>query len=318
MKHWLSVLVVAVVAVGLGSAAFAQCPAHQAAKDATVAQGGGAAPGSAASCHGDKAGAKGTAASEKCSGALAGMPKMTCKVGDKTTCCPMEADKLAKDSGEKIVYVVAGKEYNDRNEALDAYAKQLNDHLAAFTTVSYAVGEKTMTCPMAASAAAHETKGTVKYAVASYAFASQDDAASAAKAARAAADTVSMKRFVDGKEVCMKTANSAGHACHGTSGEGQVEPTAAKAAPAAGQTYSHNENVAAKDGTKTEAVAMNDGMSKCEYVVGDMKTCCAHMAQVQLAVSKIQAAYKAVQELADKGAAQEVAVGTSGAANVTP
>jgi hypothetical protein len=311
MKLCLIVLFVAVVAVSLGSAALAQCPSHQAAKDGTVAQDGGAAPGCAATCHGDKAG-------EKCSGALAGMPKMTCKVGDKTTCCPLEADKLAKDSGEKIVYVVAGKEYNDRNEALDAYAKQLNDHLAAFTTVSYAVGERAMTSPVAASAVAQETRGTVKYVVASYAFASQDDAASAVKAARAAAETVTMKRFVDGKEVCTKTANAAGHTCCGKSGEGKVEPTVAKAAPAAGQTCSHNENVAAKDGTKTETVATKDGASKCEYVVGDMKTCCEHMAQVQLAVGKIQAAYNTVQELAAKGGAQEVAAGTSSAANVTP
>ncbi len=319
MKLCLNVLVVAGVVIGLGSAAPAQCPSHQAAKDGAVAKDGGAAAAScAASCRGDKAGAKSLAAGEKCSGALARMPKMTCKVGDKTTCCPLEADKVAKDSGEKIDYVVAGKEYNDRNEALDAYAKQLNDHLAAFTTVSYAVGEKGMTCPMTANAVAQETKSTVKYVVASYAFASQDEAANAGKAARAAAEAVTMKRLVDGKEVCMKTANAEGHAGCGKHGAGQVEPTVAKAAPAAGQTGSQNETVAAKGCTDTETVATKGGASKCEYVVGDMKTCCEHMAQVQLAFSKIQAAYQTVQELAAKGGAQEVAAGTSSAANVTP
>lgn len=134
----------------------------------------------------------------------ASLPKMTFKVGDKTTACCMEAAKLAEGNESSIQYVVAEKTYASKKEALRAYAELLGEHLGTVTTVSYAVGESKVACAKAADELAAKEKGKVRYALASYTFDSKADAEKAAEAAKKAADGVTMKMVVGEKEFCCK------------------------------------------------------------------------------------------------------------------
>lgn len=230
--------------------------------------------GKSATCSRDKAAyAKdGAKCSDKALAAC--MPKMAYKVGDKTVCCPKEASELAAGKDADIHYVVAEKEYADKAEALKAYETVLNERLATMTTVRYAVNGKCVACPNAAAALAKDSGDKVKYQVAAYVFADQATAEQAATAARAASEKVTMTKVVDGKEyTCTKSAT----AC-GSKGEGK------ELARAEGKT--------------------------CEYKVGDTKSCCPLTAEVELAKARIQAAYDAVRQIAEKdGAGQVVASG---------
>jgi hypothetical protein len=73
----------------------------------------------------DCAGCPITAAMEK-------LPKMTFVVGEETTCCPETAKKLADESGEHIHFVVAGKTYHDKAEAVTALAEETETFVTAF------------------------------------------------------------------------------------------------------------------------------------------------------------------------------------------
>jgi len=203
--------------------------------------------------------------------AAAGMPVMHYKVGDQTTCCPKTAGDLAAAQDAPIRYVVNDAEYADKTEALGTYAKVLDDYLGTLTTVRYAVGEKCVACPMAATALAKDSGETVKYRVAAFTFADQAAAEKAAKTARAASEKVVMTMVVDGQETkCAATAKK-------TCDKSADNATAGKT---------------------------------CEYRVGDTKTCCAATAKVEFTKARIEAAQRALVEIAanDNGG-KEVASG---------
>jgi hypothetical protein len=299
-------LVVALVGVGLSASALAQCS--------------GKAEGATAKGTCDKS-AKLAAGKDgaTCAKNMAGVPKLTCKVGDKTVNCPMEAAKLAKANDETITYVVAGKEYTDRTEAAQAYTKELNRRLEQLTTVQYNVGDKAVNCPKAAEAMATESGKPVQFRVASYTFANQTDAEQAATAAREAADNVSMKVMVDGKEVECEKGAKAGKCC--AKGEGATakccDKDGAKLTATAGKTCDKDsakaQTVAAKDAKgdgccKAKAGEATAQAGDREFVIGDMKTCCPDMAQIQFAMAKVQAATQALEQVvARNGQAKEVA-----------
>jgi hypothetical protein len=133
---------------------------------------------------------------------LAGMPTMKFKVGDTVTPCCEKASELAGKDESKIQFVVADKSYATKSEALKAFAEQLDAYYADVTTVKYAVGDKTVACPMSAQELARGEGAKVRYQLASYAFSEKTAAEKAAEQARESAGKVAMKMVVDGKEFC--------------------------------------------------------------------------------------------------------------------
>jgi hypothetical protein len=79
---------------------------------------------------------------EKCDGvcpvaaAMSKLPKMAYKIGDETTSCSHSAAKLAEESGEPMVFVVAEKEYTDQAEAMTALAEVTEGFVNEFVTPS--------------------------------------------------------------------------------------------------------------------------------------------------------------------------------------
>lgn len=262
----LTTTIAAIFAISCSAAALAQCSAGKA-KDGEAK----------AAMAGDKATcAKSCAEKAKAAGQCSGAPKMVYKVGDESTCCDKTAAEMAKKAGKPIVYVVAGKEYNDKGEAMTAWRDALETYVDGMTTVRFAVGGETMSCPMAAESAAKEKNAKVQYRVASMTFENKEDAEKAAKAAAEAAEAVSMKMVVDGKEV----------AC-----DKQTEKSCgAKGAKAAGHTC-HKD---AKDAGTAEKGEPS------EFIVGDYKTTCPIDARVHLAQARIDAALKALENSGGK------------------
>lgn len=260
------------------------CSANVLAQCGTKTEGGDTAKVTKVAGDGAKCCAGAKAAGKTCTDKVAGktcsdksacgMPKMAIKVGDETTCCPKQAEELAqKNADAKVVYLVSGKEYADKVEAMTAYRDALEAYVPKVTTVAYAVAGETMTCPMSAEKAAKDKSEAMTYRVASYDFDKKDDAEKAAKAGAAAAEAVTMKMVVDGKEVaCTK----------------DMEKTCGT--KTAGATCN-------KDGAKKTA----DGESKdATYVVGETKTCCPIMARIELAKARINAAMVAIEKAGGK------------------
>ncbi len=297
------ICVAAAVTLAMGTTALGQCCLGHAKSSDTAAKPTAGVVRTAADDQ--SAGGKAScsaAGKEQCGqqAALAGMPLMECHVGDKVVNCPLQAEQLAKGNDAKITYVVAGREYTAKNEALEAYAKQLEDHLSKLTAVRYAVGEKCVNCPMAAQALAKDSGAKVKYQLASFTFASQDEADKAAGLARAAADKVTMKLLVDGKEVACNAKT-----CSATTDNAAAAHTCAKAAQVAdaggeiksqGTCEHANGAATAAKGSCHAAGETVTAAAHRQYVIGDFKTGCATMARVYLAAEKIMAAQKAVQE----------------------
>jgi hypothetical protein len=205
---------VTVLSFVVTSSALAQCARHSNAapgQTANVKSASGQKPAACAkTCSGNR-----TAGKSNCSKGTAGccaMPTMQYKVGDEVLSCPKAADKLAQEKGAPIVYLVSGKEYSDKNDALKAYADVVEEHLKSVTTVRYMVGDKCVGCPMEARELAKTSGGTVKYCVAGVIFEDQAKADQAAKEAAKAAEAVQMTTLVDGKPyTCDK---AAAEACH--------------------------------------------------------------------------------------------------------
>lgn len=312
MKGWMVAASLCAVLCISGSA-FAQCGGAKATADKAAGCTGAkvtADKGCEKTC-GDKA----TATKGTCNG-----PKVTYKVGDKETCCSKEASELlAKNENASVRYVVAGKEYTERSEALQAYTAALEQYRDQMTQVRFAVGTECYGCPIEAKTAADKAHGQVKYRVASYNYGSQEQAAKAATAAKEAMNGVKMVYVVDGKEFCCdkmaKTAcdkgTAAGATCHGA---GEAKATAAAGSEAktcdkAKTTADAGEGkTCAKtcDKAKTKTVALvelcdaKECLSKCAkgtmvYKVGDQATCCEASAKIALAQAQIAAAQAALQ-----------------------
>lgn len=268
MRAWTSSIVATLFALGFATSVSAQCPLGKEHKgEGVAAKADGAkcskdASKCAATCkHGDKEGCMGKAL------AATGMPLMSYKVGDQSTNCPKEAEKLIAGQDVKVQYVVGETEYNDKMEALKAYETALNEYLESITAVRYAVGEKCVACPNAAASMAKASGETVKFRVASFTYADKGQAEKAAQLAKQASDKVEMKT------VALESGTATGPRTCG-----------------------------AKDGVAAG--------KKCEYVIGEMKTCCETTAKVEFARARILAAYNALAEFAaEPPAGKEVASG---------
>jgi hypothetical protein len=305
MNAWIKSAVVVLVGVGLSASALAQWSgeAKQAAKDGGACCKKGTQVAKAEGCEKPCDPAQ---CSDKAL-AAAGVPAMVYKVGDKQVNCPKQATELAAGDEAKIHYLVASKEFCSKPEALQAYETALNEHLSAMTTVRYNVGGKCVPCPDAAASMAKASNESVQFRVASYTFADQAAAERAAAIAKEAAEKVVMKCVVDGKEIVCdkpcgaKTELAAGKASCGPKGDAVAGKSCAKgdAQPVAAKSDGSKASCGAKaEGAALAAGQTCDKSAKCEYVVGDMKTCCPTTAGVELAKARILAAQKAVDEYA--------------------
>ena len=205
-------------AFGFAASAWAQCPhsAKQAGKTTADKQG------CAKTCGDAKKVAAGCDKS-KCGQGCGSVPKLVYKVGDETTCCSKTADKMAKDSGASIKFVVAGKEYSDQGKAYTAYADALETRYEQMTELCYMVDGKCVHCPKEAGAAA-KAGSKVKYCVASVTFDDKADAEAAIARATKAAGEIKMTTTVDGKPYCCaqtaaKVAKDSGKCCEYSVGD---------------------------------------------------------------------------------------------------
>ncbi len=246
--------------------------------------------------------------------AATGMPLMTYKVGEKPTNCPKEAEKLAADGETAVRYVVGTGEFQEKAEALRAYTAALDEYLGTVTTVRYAVGDSTVGCPQAAAALARDVGEAVRFRVASYTFADEDAAQQAAEAARHAADKVVLKKLINGEEVAADNSTEGAHAgksgCaakaagHKTAGAGDCATKKTEKGSCGASKLAARGDGCPGHKTAAEATASaepaSDRPAQCEFVVGDLKTCCEVTAKVELAQARIIEAHKAVAELAAK------------------
>jgi len=90
---------------------------------------------SAAACGAETCGAIQCDASKGCpiAAAMERLPKLTYAVGEKKTCCPKEAAKLAKESGGHIHFCVTEKEFDSESDAQMALIDATEKFVAAFT-----------------------------------------------------------------------------------------------------------------------------------------------------------------------------------------
>lgn len=183
-----------------GSVAFAQsageCPAKAAADNKACS--------ATKTCSAD---AKACSASKECdkSKALASAPKMMYRVGDKTTCCPEEAGKLANGDRGAIQYVVGEQVFENEADAQVVLAKALDGYLAELTSVKFAVGGECTACPETAKSLAAKEGKPVMYRLASFEFASKEQAEKVAAEAKQAAEKVAMQRKVGEKSYCCQS-----------------------------------------------------------------------------------------------------------------
>lgn len=196
------------------------------------------------------------------------IPAMNYQVGETVTPCEKAALEAAKGDEKAVKFVVAGKTYTSKSEAMDAYAatldKYLNDNVLS---VRYAVGDECVPCPMTAKELAAKSEKKMTYRVASFSFDSQEKADAALAAA---------KKAVNGG-CCAK-------------GEGAAKGCCAKK----GQTAS------ASDG-KGEKKDCTGGEGATVAKVSDEKKigCCEKAAgKVDVARGKIDAAMRALAEAA--------------------
>ena len=139
-----------------------------------------------------------------------GMPVMTFAVGENTTCCPLEAFAMAKESNVMPVAHLNGKKYECVETAMGDWQQALSDKLACMTKVSYMVDGKETQCSKSAGAMAKSCGQAMTTRVAGKDYQCQKMAKTTALKAVQAADAVPFTITVAGAEYhCPMTAADA-------------------------------------------------------------------------------------------------------------
>ena len=135
--------------------------------------------------------------------AMGHLPKMEYKIGEKTTCCPKSAAAMAKESGSEMTFVVAKKEFQNKEKAYTHLVETTEKFVKTFGTpckcevsktttiagkscscpietakrtklvstamdnvkMSYKVGEKTCDCPLKAASLAKASGDNKEFVV---------------------------------------------------------------------------------------------------------------------------------------------------------
>ncbi len=139
-----------------------------------------------------------------------GIPAMTIEVGDKTTHCPLEAFAIARETGAKPVFHLAGQTYTDGGAAMDAWAGALRTKLDSLTQVTYVVNGKETQCSDHAAQMSTESGGGVQARLVSQTYSCETSAKQAALRAVQAADAAPFVITVAGTQYhCPQTAQEA-------------------------------------------------------------------------------------------------------------
>lgn len=133
------------------------------------------------------------------------IPAMGYKVGDEIVTCCGKASELAKGDDAKIQFVVNGKTYTNKTEAMLAYAESLDAFYTEMLAMEYVVGDQCVKCPNEAQALASKNGGKVQYKVAAYTFGNKETAEKALAAAKERSEKITLKRKVGDKEFCCGT-----------------------------------------------------------------------------------------------------------------
>lgn len=209
MKKFCSfVAVLAIAALSAGNVM--ACDKHEQAKAGCSKSGIVAVGDKAAGCPKSKSGcAKALAAGAKYSGChkSAQMPAIAYRVGDKETPCIKEAELLASKEG-KITYLLSGKSYDDRTEAVKALTAILNERTDDLLTVRMRVGDKNVSCPMSAKQMAKDSGSPVRFVALARTFDEKAAAEKAVAQARETLEKVALTYNVDGAPTkCSMTAS---------------------------------------------------------------------------------------------------------------
>ncbi len=132
------------------------------------------------------------------------LPKMTYKVGDKSTCCSKEAKGLMTAApNQKMVYMVGGKEFCDEKAAYTHMVNEYERVAANYCTVAEAKAcSEEKTCPLTGKKYMVKSEGAATYTVAGRNTECSKHAAQIAKAGKDAMQKVSMTYRVSGKDYC--------------------------------------------------------------------------------------------------------------------
>lgn len=126
----------------------------------------------------------------------AAIPVMLYDVAGERMGCPKSAVALAAEKNCAVKYVVDGKAYENKAEALNAEVAVLEAYLTDVLSVKYGVGEEMTCCPKTAETLAKKNGKKVCYRLTGYTFKDQGEAEKAAKLARLAAESLNMKIMV--------------------------------------------------------------------------------------------------------------------------
>ena len=191
------------VAALAASATFAQSQCGAQKSKALVSDDGSAKAG--ACCWAQKsATCEGKSGRELVKAAGVTIPAMHYRVADQTTPCSITAGKLAKGNKSAIKFVVADEVFETEADARKAHAKVLNAFLnRELTTVRFAVGQESTSCPMTAASLAKKEGKPMRYRVAAFDFKSQKAADRAIELAKEAATKVKFASFAGKSDCCL-------------------------------------------------------------------------------------------------------------------
>lgn len=227
-------------------------------------------------------------------------PAMLAKVGDTVMGCRMTAAKMAKESGDSIVFVVAGEEFKSEAKAMSALADASEEFIGQFVAISCVVDGKLIRCGESCDEAKKAWGESVKTAsCGSKADGGDCCKKGETKTAKAGGDCCKKGKTVkaNGKGCCPEAKNVIFRVA-GREFKSKDEAIAAhKQVTAAIKKIQMTYRV---DGEVVHCASMIDDKAKAAgkvtYCVGESKTDCPLTARVELA----KARYEAAKSLSEK------------------
>lgn len=249
-----------------------------------------AAAAKTASCDKDKAG---------CCGGKDGFPSMAIKVGDKTMSCPMEAEKVAKESSAKIVYIVGEEKFDCKEKAFAALADEAETYVDRYTRVACVINGNPILCDSEGKSCSSKEGKTCSKDGAK--VAAKDGCCKAGEKAKVEGAKVADAKKTDAKaegECCMKKAGAeVKYMVLGKIYEKKADAEAARdEAMAAVKKISMK---AYMDGKEVECDKVCPDAAKAgkvEFAVGGEKTHCQYHARIMTAKAKYEAAKSVLEK----------------------
>ena len=139
---------------------------------------------------------------KKVNAVLVSMPAMTYRVGEEVTGCSMGAEKMAKETGRPVGYLVGDDGFADKGKAVARLTTLLEEEAETLQSIQYVVNGKAHSCKMTAKQVAKKTKAGVIYRVGGVDFETPEDAEKALEGVKTAASGVKLAYKVDGRSYC--------------------------------------------------------------------------------------------------------------------